>query len=84
MLCCPLRGSSQQLTETDAYNHRKTLARGQNPYGRVRERVEGSERDGKPTGRPKVSATLDAWKLPETKPPTKEHKQASLRPPAHM
>jgi hypothetical protein len=26
-----------------------------------------------PTGRPTVSTYLDAWELPETEPPTKEH-----------
>jgi hypothetical protein len=27
------------------------------PYGRVRERVEGAERDGNPLGRPPISTT---------------------------
>ena len=31
-------------------------------------------------GRPTVSTNLDPWELPETKPPTKEHAWAGLRP----
>jgi hypothetical protein len=52
------------------------------PCGRVRGRIEGTEGDGNPIGRPTVSTNLDPWELPETKPPTKEHTQADLRQPA--
>lgn len=31
-----LRGSTLQLTETDADTHRQTLDRGQDPHGRLR------------------------------------------------
>jgi hypothetical protein len=54
------------------------------PYGRVRERIEGTGGDGNPIGKPIVSTNQDPWVLPETKPPTKEHTQAGLRPWAHM
>ena len=37
-------------------------------------RIEGVGKDGNPTGRPTVSTNLDPWELPETKPPTKDHK----------
>ena len=50
------------------------------PFGRVRRLIEGPESDGNPTGRPTVSTNLDSCVLPETKLPTKEHTQASLRP----
>jgi hypothetical protein len=43
------------------------------PYGRVRGRVEGAERNGNPIGRPTVSPNPDTLELTETKPPTKEH-----------
>ena len=36
------------------------------PYGRVRGRIEGTEGDGNPIGRPTVSTNLDPWELPET------------------
>jgi hypothetical protein len=38
--------------------------------------------DSNPTGRPIVSTNLNPWKVPGTKPPTKEHTQAGLRPPS--
>ena len=41
-------------------------------YGRVRERIEGTEGDCNAIARPTVSTTLDPWEFPETKPPTKE------------
>ena len=43
------------------------------PYGRVRGRIEGTEQDGNPTGKPTVSTNLDSWELQETEPPTNEH-----------
>jgi hypothetical protein len=43
------------------------------PYGRVRGSIEGAERGSKPIGRLTLSTNLDPWKLPNTKPPTKEH-----------
>jgi hypothetical protein len=42
-------------------------------YGGVRARIEGTERDGNPIERPKVSTKLGPWELSETKPPRKEH-----------
>jgi hypothetical protein len=53
-------------------------------YGRVRGRIEGTEGDGNPIGRPTVSIYLDPEELPETEPPTKEHTWANLKPQAHM
>ena len=50
------------------------------PNGRIRGKIEGAEGDGNPIGRPTVSANLDPWELPETKPPTKEHTWAGPRP----
>jgi hypothetical protein len=38
-------------------------------YGRVRRRTEGAKGDCNLIGRPTVSANLDLWELPETKPP---------------
>jgi hypothetical protein len=43
------------------------------PYGRVMERIDGTERDGNPLGRTTVSSSLEPSCLPETKPLTKEH-----------
>jgi hypothetical protein len=53
-------------------------------FERVRGKIEGSQGDGNPTGRPTVSPYLDLWELPGTEPPTKWHTQAGLRPPAYM
>jgi hypothetical protein len=43
-------------------------------------RTEGTEGDGNLIGRPAVSANLDPWELPETKPLAKEHTWAGLWP----
>jgi hypothetical protein len=43
------------------------------PYESVRVSIEGVEEDSNPIGRATVSTNQDPWKLPETKPPTKEH-----------
>jgi hypothetical protein len=48
------------------------------PYGRVRGRTEGAEEDCNPVGRTTLSTNPDPSKLPETKPPTKEHSWAGL------
>ena len=53
-------------------------------YSRVRGRTEGAEGDGNPIGRPTVSTNLEPWELPETEPPTKEHRQPSVSTLAHM
>jgi hypothetical protein len=44
-----------------------------NPYGRVRGRIEGPQRDDTSTGRPTLTTNLEPWECPETEPPTKEH-----------
>ena len=62
-------------------NHRTEMG---DPYGRVRGRIEETEGDGNPIGRPTVSTNLDCWELPETEPPTRQHTQAGLRPLAHI
>ena len=41
--------------------------------GRVRGRIEGTEKDDNLVGKPTVSTNLDPLELPETKPPTKKH-----------
>ena len=51
------------------------------PYGRIRERIEGPQGNGNPTGKPTVTTNLDSWEFPETEPPTKEHTQAGPRLP---
>ena len=43
--------------------------------------IEGSEGDRKSTKKSTESNNLDPWKLSETDPPTKEHKQAVLMHP---
>ena len=53
-------------------------------YRRVRSRMEGTEGDYNPIGRPTVSTNLYLWELPQTEPPTKEHVWAGPRPPAHV
>jgi len=52
--------------------------------GELRGKIEGPERDGNPTGRPKESTNLDPWEVSESEPPTKEHTGARMRPLAHM
>jgi hypothetical protein len=73
---CPLRGSTQQLTKTDAEAHAKHQTKLRKSCGRVGGRIEepGGDRDS--TGRPTDSTNLDSWRLSETKPPIKEHTRA--------
>jgi hypothetical protein len=52
-------------------------------YRRIRRRTEGAEGEGNPIKRPKVSTKLVPCELSKTKPPTKEHSQACVRPTAH-
>ena len=42
-------------------------------YGRVRGKIEGAKGNSDPIGRTTVSTNPEPWKLPETKPPTKQH-----------
>jgi hypothetical protein len=44
------------------------LDKGQELYGRVRERIGVPQGDGNPRGRPTVSTNLDPWELPNTEP----------------
>ena len=53
-------------------------------YGRVRARIEGTEGDGNPTGRPTESINLTLWELPETEPLTKEHTWTGPRSPPYV
>jgi hypothetical protein len=53
-------------------------------YGRVRAKIEEAGGDYNPIGRPTGSTNSEFWEVPKTKPPTKEHTRAGLRPPAHM
>jgi hypothetical protein len=66
----------QQLTETDTYTYSQPL----DLCRRVGGRIEGVEGTGNPVERPTGSTDLDPWRLPETKPPTKECTWADLRP----
>ena len=59
--------------------HSHALDRGQSPLWKRWGRIEETEGDGDPIGRPTVSTNLDPWELPETKPPTKEQTWSSSR-----
>jgi hypothetical protein len=52
----------------------------QDPYKRVKGRIEGPEGDDNPTGKPTGSINLNPWGLPEIESPPKEHKRVGLRP----
>jgi hypothetical protein len=54
------------------------------PHGRVKGRIEGTEGDGNPIGRPTMSPNLIAWEFPESEPPIKEHTWAGTRSWAYM
>jgi hypothetical protein len=49
------------------------------PYGRVRRRSKGTEKDWSPIGRPTLSTNLDLCELLETDSLSKEHTQSGLR-----
>lgn len=67
---CPLRGSFQHLTETDADTHSQPLDRRWGHLWKIQGNIEVPKSHDNPTGRPKVSTNLDPWQLPETKLPT--------------
>jgi hypothetical protein len=48
------------------------------------ERIEEAEGKGNIIGKPAISTNPDPWKLPGTEPPIRQHKQAGLKPLAHM
>jgi hypothetical protein len=52
----------------------------EDPYRRVRGRIEGTEGNGNPPGRPTVSTNLNPWEFPENELPTRGHTWADLRP----
>jgi hypothetical protein len=81
MLCCACRqepsiavlseSSTLQLAETEVDTHRQRLDGCQDPYGRVRGRIEGTQGNGNNTERT-VSTDLNPSELPETESPTKD------------
>ena len=71
-----MRGSTQQLTETEGDSHSQTRQRSWDPLGKVGGKIEGFEGDRIPTGRQTMSTLMDSWESLETEPPTKDHKQA--------
>ena len=48
-------------------------------FGWIRKRLEETEEEGNPTGRPAVSTNLDPWDLSDTESPTRQHTWAGLR-----
>jgi hypothetical protein len=55
----------------DPHSHHWTKVR--DPFGRAGGRIRGAEWNGNPLGRAMLPTNPGPWKLPETKPPTKEH-----------
>ena len=50
------------------------------PCGLIREKLEEDEEEGDPIGRPAISTNLDPQDLSDTKPPTRQHIGAVLKP----
>ena len=48
-------------------------------FGWIRKRLEETEEEGNPIGRPAVSTNLDPWDLSDTEPPTRQHTLADMR-----
>ena len=42
-------------------------------YGGIRGRIEGTEENADPIGKPAISANLDLWKILESEIPNKEY-----------
>jgi hypothetical protein len=47
-------------------------------YGGIRGRMEGTEGESKPTGKPAVSTNPDPREPPESEPPTRQHTRAYI------
>jgi hypothetical protein len=75
-----MRGSTQQLMETDAETQSKHWTQLRESYGRVGGRIKGPGGDRDFTGRPIGSTNLDAWGLPKIEPSTKKHTFVGPRP----
>jgi hypothetical protein len=58
---CPLRGSTQQLTQTDADTHSQTMDGAWGLLLKSSRKVVSIEGDRNLTGRPTESTTLDPW-----------------------
>ena len=56
---CPLRSSTQQLTQTDADTHSQTVDGAWRLFWKNRRKDCGPERDGHSTGRPTELTNLD-------------------------
>ena len=54
------------------------------PYGGIKGKTEGIEREGYLIGRPPVSTNLDSWELPETEPQTRQRTRAGSRSLTHI
>ena len=79
---CPLRSSTQQVTERDAETHNQTLDRAQRVLWKARIERPGRYRDS--VGGPTVSTNLDPCWILGTEITTEEHAWAGPRPPAHV
>jgi hypothetical protein len=78
--CCPLRGSTQQMTQTGAETHSQRGMELRNSYGRTGEGMRALKGIGTPHEDQKgqLTWTLEALRL---EPPTKVHKWPGPRPP---
>ena len=54
------------------------------PYGWIKGRMEDTEKEDYPIGRPAVSTTPDPWDVSETKSPTRQHTVAGQRSWTHI
>ena len=52
--------------------------------GLIGGKLEESEEEGDPVGRPAVSINLDAGDLSDTGAPTRQHTPADMMPPTHI
>jgi hypothetical protein len=81
--CCPLRGSTKQLTQMQTPTTKQWMKLG-DCYGRIRGRFEGPEGDRNSKGRPTESTNLDPWGSQNLNHQPKNIHRLDLGLPTHM
>ena len=82
--CCPLRSSTQQLTQTDTDTHSQTVDGAWGLLWKNRRKDCNSKGDRNSTGRPTESTNLDPWGFQRLNHQPKNIHRLDLGLPTHM
>jgi hypothetical protein len=79
---CPLRGSTQQLSQTDTDTHSQTMDEGWGLLWKNRRKLPKQEKNS--TGKPKELTNLDLWRSQSQNHQPKSTHRLGLGLPAHI